>query len=217
MNYQPINDFSKDAVEKLKKVRDDVVATAEALKLVGGGGSGSGGGNIQVPNYNEVNSNNKWAITGSKYIAEEEMKKGQNGSVAVPFPGRGASSSGSETQYGDVTPTTINNEKNNNITVNGDAYFGDDWEPETRGPQSKKSDDFLDLLTSYSSGGYTGEWGNTAKLAGLHEKELVLNQTDTANILDAVSLIRQMTLGTAQLSMGLGTIGAGLNNLNIEL
>ena len=69
---------------------------------------------------------------------------------------------------------------------------------------------------TFGSGGYTGEWGTDGRIAVLHEKELVLNKEDTANILDAVSLIRQMTLGTAQLSMGLGTIGAGLNNLNIN-
>ena len=71
-------------------------------------------------------------------------------------------------------------------------------------------------VSMYGTGGYTGEWGDSAKLAGLHEKELVLNQTDTKNILDAVSLIRKMTAGTAQLSSGLGNIGAGLNNLNIN-
>lgn len=73
----------------------------------------------------------------------------------------------------------------------------------------------LNQLT-FDTGGYTGEWGTDGRLAVLHQKELVLNQEDTANILDAVSLIRQMTLGTAQLSNGLGAIGAGLSNFNIN-
>lgn len=41
----------------------------------------------------------------------------------------------------------------------------------------------------FDTGGYTGEF-NDAKLAFLHEKELVLNQDDTKNILTAVSAIR---------------------------
>jgi len=45
----------------------------------------------------------------------------------------------------------------------------------------------------FFTGGYTGEWGNTGKLAILHEKELVLNATDTKNILDAISIIREIS------------------------
>ena len=44
----------------------------------------------------------------------------------------------------------------------------------------------------FSSGGYTGDWGPEGKLAILHEKELVLNQDDTKNILSTVSLIREL-------------------------
>lgn len=80
------------------------------------------------------------------------------------------------------------------------------------------SSGFVSVLNqlTFDTGGYTGEWGTDGRLAVLHQKELVLNQEDTANILDAVSLIRQMTLGTAQLSNGLGAIGAGLSNFNIN-
>lgn len=44
-------------------------------------------------------------------------------------------------------------------------------------------------LVGFESGGYTGSFDN-AKLAFLHEKELVLNQEDTANILAAVQAVR---------------------------
>ena len=47
--------------------------------------------------------------------------------------------------------------------------------------------------SSFDSGGYTGPWGSEGKLALLHEKELILNKTDTENILDAVSIIRSMS------------------------
>ena len=44
------------------------------------------------------------------------------------------------------------------------------------------------------TGGYTGEWGDTGRLAVLHQKELVLNESDTANILKAVSLLREIPI-----------------------
>ena len=43
---------------------------------------------------------------------------------------------------------------------------------------------------AFDTGGYTGEWTQDGKIAILHEKELVLNETDTQNILNAVSIIR---------------------------
>lgn len=44
----------------------------------------------------------------------------------------------------------------------------------------------------FKTGGYTGAWGPEGKLAILHEKELILNQDDTQNILSTVSLIREL-------------------------
>lgn len=58
-----------------------------------------------------------------------------------------------------------------------------------------KYEDFIKSHTiGYATGGYTGSFDNEdGKLAFLHEKELVLNQEDTENILSAVSAVR--TLG----------------------
>jgi hypothetical protein len=44
----------------------------------------------------------------------------------------------------------------------------------------------------YDTGGYTGAWGNSGKLAVLHEKELVLNKQDTANLLTSVEILRNI-------------------------
>ena len=60
------------------------------------------------------------------------------------------------------------------------------------------------VLAAMDTGGYTGEWGDetslykNGKLALLHQKELVLNSSDTENILAAVEIVR--------------TIAAGINN-----
>lgn len=62
-----------------------------------------------------------------------------------------------------------------------------------------KSGSFLDYSNStsgrimkYASGGYTGDWGSDGRLAVLHQKELVLNQEDTKNMLAAVQNIREL-------------------------
>lgn len=46
----------------------------------------------------------------------------------------------------------------------------------------------------FDTGGYTGDWGTSeGKQAILHEKELVLNKTDTRNMLDAVNIVRDIS------------------------
>ena len=61
--------------------------------------------------------------------------------------------------------------------------------------------------TALATGGYTGEWGTEGKLAVLHQKELVLNASDTKNMLDSVSIIR-----TVVSNLG-GNISAKLKGL----
>ena len=47
-------------------------------------------------------------------------------------------------------------------------------------------------MESYDTGGYTGDWGSDGRLAVLHQKELILNQEDTKNMLAAVKSIREL-------------------------
>lgn len=47
--------------------------------------------------------------------------------------------------------------------------------------------------SAYDTGGYTGAWGSSGKLAVLHEKELVLNKDDTSNFLQMVELLNNLT------------------------
>lgn len=65
----------------------------------------------------------------------------------------------------------------------------------------------------FDTGGYTGQWGQEGKVAMLHEKELVLNKTDTQNILDAVSIVRNLTAGLTSLQDSLvNKINTPVNN-----
>lgn len=53
--------------------------------------------------------------------------------------------------------------------------------------------DAIAAISRFDTGGYTGDWGKDGKIAMLHEKELVLNKDDTANMLDAVSAVRDIS------------------------
>ena len=57
-------------------------------------------------------------------------------------------------------------------------------------------------IPTFKTGGYTGEWGgstnsnelSSGKLAILHQKELILNESDTSNVLKAVELLRTIAV-----------------------
>ena len=69
--------------------------------------------------------------------------------------------------------------------------------------------DILDA-DQFDTGGYTGKWGGDGKYAVLHEKELVLNKTDTENMFKALKISREMLstieLNARQASLGLGAM-----------
>ena len=47
-------------------------------------------------------------------------------------------------------------------------------------------------ISQFATGGYTSAWGPEGRLALLHEKELVLNQDDTANFLAGTQILRDI-------------------------
>lgn len=66
-------------------------------------------------------------------------------------------------------------------------------------------------IVGYDTGGYTGDWNNNnGRLAMLHQKELVLNANDTSNMLNAITILRDITanLGATLLNK-MATISAG--------
>lgn len=80
----------------------------------------------------------------------------------------------------------------------------------------------LSQISGYDTGGYTGDWGPDGKLAFLHQKEIVLNASDTENLLTAVSMIREISdqLESNALAMkylnALGEIRTNITNNNKE-
>jgi hypothetical protein len=74
-------------------------------------------------------------------------------------------------------------------------------------PVSKQSAFFFSPETAkYDTGGYTGDWNSSeGRMAMLHEKEIILNKSDTANFLDALEILRSLNMSMLQ---GLGKMGA---------
>ena len=59
-----------------------------------------------------------------------------------------------------------------------------DWDPDLKN---------IINTQKFDTGGYTGAWGPQGKFAMLHQKELVLNASDTENMLAAVGLVRELS------------------------
>lgn len=82
------------------------------------------------------------------------------------------------------------------MTMNGAVYEGGGWWNYPSGMkrqiESLAADYSRSQLKHYDTGGYTGDWGSDGRLAVLHQKELVLNQEDTKNMLAAVQSIREL-------------------------
>ena len=82
-------------------------------------------------------------------------------------------------------------------------------------------------VEKFDTGGYTGSWGSEGRMAMLHEKEIVLNKADTANILTAVDMIRQVakiidlnaysSAGFGSSIMGMASGSAGQFEQNVHI
>ena len=97
--------------------------------------------------------------------------------------------------------TSVSNERLTNLfdAASGDSSYTKKQQEDAKnlinkvaeGNDNKFTDKTLSAI-GFKTGGYTGSWGPEGKLAILHEKELILNQDDTQNILSTVSLIREL-------------------------
>ena len=77
------------------------------------------------------------------------------------------------------------------------------------------------IYKKFATGGYTGAWGDEGKIAILHEKELVLNKEDTANMLQAVSIVRTMndllsSINSSTDFINTMSFGSGNNSQTLE-
>lgn len=157
-----------------------------------------------VQKYNEaVGSINKLGATGSWNGGAGSGGSGTgvggnvSGNISTTTPSTPNTSAGSTNrirkQLGQFDPSSRTYKL---ITMNGGVYEGGGWWNYPSGMkrqiESLAADYSRSQLKHYDTGGYTGDWGSDGRLAVLHQKELVLNQEDTKNMLAAVQSIREL-------------------------
>ena len=177
------------AAKAAKEIRDATTGIDELNIIMqkndDAGGGGGGGSNNKPPSTSTPNNNKP--SSGSSGGSASSPKAPTTGSTVRVKPGRrwyydseGMNPSGPTDKYANQDLYVVNTSKNKyqyavGKTTNINSALG--W--------LRKED-----LVGFDTGGYTGSWGKEGRIAMLHEKEIVLNQTDTSNILDAVKLIR---------------------------
>lgn len=157
-----------------------------------------------VQKYNEaVGSINKLGATGSWSGGAGSGGSGSGTSgnvsnnISTTMPSTPNTSAGSSNrirkQLGQFDPSSRTYKL---IAMNGGVYEGGGWWNYPSGMkrqiESLAADYSRSQLKHYDTGGYTGDWGSDGRLAVLHQKELVLNQEDTKNMLAAVQSIREL-------------------------
>ena len=204
-----------------------------------GGGDGSDGGDTTTDQSTKKKSDKK--SDGLTQLTSDTDSKGSTAEVAEDKGGSGSAASsdtiegiaaaiwmdGSASGWGD-NPGRRKKfiEKFNSKTadaiqsyINAHAENGDiykEW--------SNKRDQLKNYYYSkFDTGGYTGDWGPNGKLGILHEKELVLNAQDTANLLAAVNVVRSIdellssiTANTNLPDLLSGTVNNNTSNQNVN-
>ena len=170
-SVQSYIDTLNKAIEKQKELANAPSPTSPGGSG-GNGGSGSGGsssggssgGNLGVGSNVRIKSGTRWY-----------------------YDSNGKNPSGNAWTNRDLQITKITNKGSHkyNVGTRQGEYLG--W--------LKKTD-----FVGFKTGGYTGDWSKVegmdadgGKMALLHQKEMVLNKEDTANLLKAVELVRDFT------------------------
>ena len=154
---------------------------------------------------NDNNPNTDWSREWAKEVVDGSSQYSLNDIISSRFKKLNGITSSEEDYAEDVNIGTYDNARIQHILDNidipavkewvtavaeGKAYFTNEWRRHFL--EGKVAN-----WTSFNTGGYTGEWANgnrDGKLAFLHQKELVLKDTDTANILKAVDIVRALDI-----------------------
>ena len=121
----------------------------------------------------------------------------KNAEIASKGSGGSNGGAGSKNRNGGSTPTLTSTQVVS-PTADGKWYeqlVYSDGSTETRRTSHMYTDKIGSPKGSFKTGGYTGSWGESGRLAVLHQKELVLNKDDTANFLSAINTIRDLNSG----------------------
>ena len=123
-----------------------------------------------------------------------------------------------------VIPTETKSEDANNSSTSNKNILQDIPDFNDRANGAAYDPSLINKIKRYNTGGYTGAWNNNGRLAILDQKELVLNQRDTENILGAIEIMRNITSSIdnsvfermAQMQTGFGITHPELENGTLE-
>ncbi|NFV47493.1 hypothetical protein FDJ70_07375 [Clostridium botulinum] len=113
----------------------------------------------------------------------DEVRKKYNGSSSS----HSSSHSSSDDDDDDDDDSSSSHSSRPSVSSDDEDSFLDAKE---RGDEGD-ADRIREKYSSFDTGGYTGDWGDNGKLAILHEKELILNKSQTEDILNTVRLLQQ--------------------------
>ena len=164
--YKSVYEAAKLAVSGIHNfLKAQREADAYAAAQNAGNNNPGGGGNTTTTTTNSTKTNQ--ANAPGKTSGSKNSGTGASGS------GSGGAGGGGGSQQTTTTTTTTTTTIKKRNTGGGGAR--------------------PNLMAMYDTGGYTGTWHEKeGKIAILHEKELVLNQKDTENILDSVKILRAL-------------------------
>lgn len=157
----------------------------------GSGDGGTGGGDEGSGGNTGGGDEDSGAGAGGEETSSDSYRYG-----TVEFRGNGADriwidEAGKQYAYNSSQGKKLQAAFNSAFNRNG-GYKGDYWIGWTDTGGKLKAD-ILREKDGLATGGYTGEWaGSYGKLALLHQKELVLNASDTENLLTSMEVLNKI-------------------------
>lgn len=194
-NIQP----AIDASQKLLTTISDIISHQADLGGIAASTSGGSGGLNSGTTSSGTKNWNATQTEASLINAKSDIGE------YLPFIGAVLQYSGYDTDYNGWGNSDTRKDRLEKVFGVGAVDDINKWMSEHAGEDSKNYyvaiADKLDkysyetlgrMLGAFDTGGYTGSWGSSGRLAMLHEKELVLNKEDTSNILGAVDMVRNI-------------------------
>ena len=176
-----LQDVAREAENAMNKV---IALRQQEINNLGGGGSGGSGGS---------SGSGSGGSSSSRSSGSEGSSGGGSSSSSS-----GSGGNSSSTTKSPATKTFKGWGWKNIDSINAQVYKK--WSDGSKTDEQtithalrQQHGVYKYAIQNLNTGGYTGAWANgdkEGKLALLHQKELVLNAKDTANILDAVNLVR---------------------------
>ena len=203
-------------VESIQQIAKAYLAALEAQNNFNNPGAntggGGGGGNPSDTTTKPNPGNNKYKVTinGNPSTSEVKISVGRTSSYT-----KGIGTNSVTVEAGTLVTYTVSCDGYEPVTkqIAANSNYSDTVNLKKKGSSAPLPNPTSDTtLVPYDTGGYTGSWGSSGRLAMLHEKELVLNKADTKNMLQTVDLVREITksidLNAVYASQGLGALTA---------